>query len=62
VGVADGDRFDAAGTVDQDADASAQGVRVLGQLPGQIVRDDVVDRNPAAVEALDAMLLRRRKA
>ena len=60
--VADRHRFDAAGAIDQDADAAAQGVGVLGQLPGQIVRDDVVDRNAAAVETLDAVLLGRRKA
>ncbi len=60
--VADRHGLDAARAIDEDADAAVQGVGVLGQLAGQVVGDDVVGGDAAAVEALDAVLFGRGEA
>jgi hypothetical protein len=55
--VADRHGFDPPGAIDEHADAPAEHVAGLGQLTGQLVGDDVVRRNPAAIEPLDAVLV-----
>ena len=60
--VADRHGLDAPRAIDEHADAAVQRVAGLGQLTGQLVGDDVVRRNAAAVETLDAMLVGLREA
>ena len=60
--IADRYGLDAPGAVDQDADAAVQRMAGLGQLAGQLVRDDVVCGDAAPVQTLDAMLVGLGKA
>jgi len=59
--IADADALDTAASVDEHADAPADGVRGLGQLAREVVGDDVVRVDPPAVEALEAVLFGWRK-
>jgi hypothetical protein len=61
VGVADRHRLDPAGAIDEHAEPPVQSMARLGQLFREIVGDDVVDRDAAAVKSLDAVFFGRRQ-
>ncbi len=60
--VADGHGLDPSRAIDEHADAAVEEVSRFGQLAGQLVRDDVVRRDAAAVESLDAVFVGLREA
>ena len=60
--VADRHRLDTPRAIDQHADAAIQRAAGLGHLASQLMGDDVVRRDAAAVETLDAVLVGLREA
>ena len=60
--VADRHGFDPPSAIDEHADAAVQRVACLGQLTGQLVGNDVVRRDAATVQTLDAMFVDLREA
>jgi hypothetical protein len=61
-GVADRHGLDPPGAIHEHADAAVQHMAGVGQLFRQLVRNDVVGRDAAAVESLDAVFVGLRKA